>query len=146
MFFRNLDKLHDLGLLLLRIGIGIIFMYHGYPKLSGGPEVWNSVGGALMTIGIDKCLTFFGFMAAMSEFGGGLLLALGLLVRPASVFLFITMAVALTMHIKSGDSFQVYSHAMKCAVLFFSLILIGPGRMSLDEHLFKKNMKAGSDE
>jgi putative oxidoreductase len=135
----NKDKLSDLGLLVLRIGIGLIFIYHGYPKLLGGPDVWNSVGGALMTMGIDKYLTFFGFMAALSEFGGGLLLAIGLLVRPASAFLFITMVVATMMHVKSGDSFTVYSHALKCAVLFFSLILIGPGKMSLDAQFFRKN-------
>ena len=141
MISLNSDKLHDLGLLVLRIGIGIVFMHHGYPKLQGGPEVWNGVGGALMTIGISRYLTFFGFMAAVSEFGGGLLLALGLFVRPASLFMCITMVMATTMHIRSGDSFQVYSHPLKCAILFFSLVLIGAGKMSLDEHLFKRHTK-----
>ncbi len=79
MIFRQLDKYRNEGLLVLRIGIGIMFMLHGFPKLTGGPEAWTKVGGALSAIGINSAHTFMGFMAAISEFGGGLLLLLGLL-------------------------------------------------------------------
>ena len=74
----------------------------------------------------------FGFLAALSEAGGGLLLILGLLTRPACFFLLSTMVVATTVHIQGGDSFNDYSHALEAAILFFSLLLIGPGKYSLD--------------
>ena len=45
--FKNYYKTHDLGLLLLRVGIGIMFTIHGYPKLIGGPEMWAKVGGTM---------------------------------------------------------------------------------------------------
>ena len=38
MVLRFLDKYRDIGLLFLRIGIGVMFIMHGLPKLIGGPE------------------------------------------------------------------------------------------------------------
>ncbi len=135
--FNKFDKYRDKGLLVLRVGIGIMFMCHGFPKLTAGPEVWTKLGGALSNIGINFAPSFWGFMAAISEFGGGLLLALGLFTRPACFFLLNTMIVAVIMHISNGDSFVKYSHALEAAILFFSILLIGPGKFSLDEKLSK---------
>lgn len=138
MILRALDKYRDEGLLVLRLGIGIMFMIHGYPKLTGGPEVWEKIGGVMSAIGIGFAPTFWGFMAAVSEFGGGLLLALGLFARPACFFLLMTMTVATTMHVTGGDPFQKYSHALEAAILFFSLLFIGPGKISLDQYFSKR--------
>ncbi|MCF7847993.1 MAG: DoxX family protein [Kiritimatiellales bacterium] len=138
MFFQRLDEYRDAGLLVLRIGIGIMFMLHGYPKLTGGAETWHALGGALSGVGVTVAPTFLGFMAAISEFCGGLLLVAGLLTRPACFFLLSTMAVAITMHLSNGDPFRIYSHALEAGILFFSLLLIGPGKYSLDEKLFKR--------
>jgi putative oxidoreductase len=138
MILHNLDKHRDKGLLFLRVGIGIAFMAHGWPKLAGGTESWAKVGGALGALGVNVAPTFMGFMAAVAEFGGGLLLALGLFTRPALFLLLPTMLVAAGMHAKLGHGFKKYSHALEAAILFFSLIFIGPGKYSLDEKLSKK--------
>ncbi len=135
MILRSLDKYRDIGLLILRIGIGLMFMGHGYPKLLGGPEKWELIGGAMQAIGVHFIPTFWGFMAAFSEFVGGALLALGFLTRPACILLLITMFVATSMHIGKGDSFMKYSHAVEAGILFLSLIFIGPGKYSLDERI-----------
>ncbi len=115
-----------------------MFMCHGFPKLFGGPEEWIKVGGALAVLGIDFAPTFMGFMAGLSEFAGGLLLLLGLFTRPACFFLLCTMVVATLMHVTKGDPFVKYSHALEAAILFFSLLLIGPGKFSFDEKFSKK--------
>jgi putative oxidoreductase len=138
MIFHNLDKHRDEGLLILRVGIGVMFMFHGFPKLTAGPETWTKLGGALSAIGVHFAPTFMGFLAAISEFGGGFLLILGLLTRPACFFMLSTMVVATMMHLRNGDSFEKYSHALEAAILFFSLLFIGPGKFSLDEKLFQK--------
>ncbi len=138
MIFHKLDKFRDLGLLVLRVGIGVMFICHGFPKLTAGPEVWTNLGGALSAVGISFAPTFMGFMAAISEFGGGMLLVLGLFTRPACFFLLSTMAVATMMHLKGGDSFVTYSHALESAILFFSLLFIGPGKWSLDGRFARK--------
>ena len=142
MILHALDRYRDRGLLILRLGIGIMFMCHGIPKLLGGPEVWTKLGGALSAIGVGFAPTFMGFLAAITEAGGGLLLALGLLTRPACFFLLGTMIVATAMHMKNGDPFLIYSHALEAAILFFSLLFIGPGKLSLDERLSQSRKKA----
>jgi putative oxidoreductase len=125
------ERTRDPGLLVLRVGIGVMFMIHGWPKLAGGAARWEKLGGAMAKLGLDFAPTMWGFMAACSEFFGGLLLAAGLLFRPAAAALLGTMVVASTMHLKNGDGFTASSHAIEAAILFASLILIGPGRYAL---------------
>ena len=137
MCLQFLDKYRDIGLLILRLGIGGMFMWHGWPKITGGPGFWSQLGMATGAIGIHFAPTFFGLMAALSEFAGGLCLALGLWTRFACIFLTINMVVASLMHLTKGDGLMVASHAIEAGILFFSLIFIGAGKYSLDEK-FKK--------
>ena len=126
-----LERKRDWGFLILRVGIGLMFMYHGYGKLFGGPEVWAKVGGAMSHLGIGGGYTVFGLMAALAEFGGGLLLILGLFFRPACFFLLFTMFVASVMHLSVGDGLKGASHAIEAGILFLSLMFIGPGPYAL---------------
>lgn len=127
-----------LGLLLLRVGIGISFFFHGLPKMMGGVETWTSIGGTMRLVGIDFALVFWGFMAAFAETAGGILLALGLIFRPAVLMLAFTMIIALAMHIGHGDPFLKYSHALESLILFISLFITGPGKYSLDHKYLKQ--------
>ena len=135
MILRSLDKHRDVGLLILRVGIGVMFLFHGYPKLAGGPETWSMVGLAVSNFGLSAYPAFWGFMAAISEFGGGLLLIAGFFLRPACVMMLCVMITATTMHLRQGDPFATFSHPIEDGIVFLSLILIGPGRFSLDDKL-----------
>lgn len=135
MSLKFLDKYRDEGLLILRIGIGIMFTMHGWPKISAGPAMWEKLGMATGAVGIHFAPTFFGFMAALAEFGGGLCLIFGFMTRLACIFLFIDMAVASAMHLTKGDGLNVASHAIEAGILFLSLIFIGAGKYSLDEKI-----------
>jgi len=129
MFKKLIQRLPiDFGLLILRIGIGIMFMLHGYPKLMGGIESWGSLGRAMSYLGINFWPIFWGLFAAIAEFFGGLCVALGVFFKIANAFLLITMTVAVIMHFSRGDGFNTASHAIEMGLLFFSLIFIGPGR------------------
>ena len=134
--FANRYRTHDLGLLMLRVGIGIMFTLHGYPKLTGGPAAWAQVGGVMKLVGLDFAPVFWGFLAAAAEAVGGQLLAVGLFFRWTCVLLLGTMTMATIMHLSSGDAFNTYSHALESAILFLSLAFIGPGKLSLDQLLF----------
>jgi len=126
----------NIALLILRIGIGIMFMLHGYPKIIGGPEKWFGLGEKAMTaIGVGFGFTFFGFMAALSEFLGGILLILGLATRYAGGFLLFTMIVAATLHLSQGDGIMRASHAIESGFVFLSLIFMGSGKFSLDHFI-----------
>jgi len=132
MAWKFLNKYRDLGLLLLRLGIGAMFLFHGWPKLAGGPETWAKVGRAMSFAGVQALPTLWGLAAAVSEFGGGLCLILGFLFRPAALLLAITMAVAANMHLGKGEGLLAASHAIELGILFLSLLFIGPGRYSVD--------------
>ena len=72
----------DIGLLIVRLGIGLTMMiFHGYGKLTRGPEGWERMGSQMQNLGIDFFPMFWGFMAMFSEFFCSLLLALGVLFR-----------------------------------------------------------------
>src|SRR4051812_36747911 len=131
----SFDARASFGLLLLRLVVGAAFLFHGWPKIQNpfgwmGPDA--PVPGPLL------------FLAALSEFGGGIALILGLLTTPASLGLAATMAVAAGMvHIRAGDPFVASTPGSRswelaavyfaCAVLF---LLAGPGQFSLDAAVF----------
>jgi putative oxidoreductase len=127
MILDFLNKYRYAGFMILRLGIGAMFIYHGYGMLAGGPALWAKVGAATTYIGIKFAPVFFGFLAALAEFGGGICLITGVFFREACFFMFFTMLVASNMHLRTGDGFNVASHAIEAGILFLSLIFIGPG-------------------
>lgn len=138
MILNSLGKYRNIGLLILRMGIGAMFVFHGAPKMLGGPAKWEGLGKAVGIFGISFAPTFWGFMAAVAEFFGGFALILGLFTREFSALLVITMAVAAGFHFNRGEGLFGASHAVELGILFFSLIFIGPGKYSLDERLWPR--------
>lgn len=130
----------DLGLLIIRLGIGAMFIYHGWDKLFGGVEKWTQLGGVMATFGISIFPTFWGFMAAVAEVFGGLFLGLGLLQRQfATPMLAFTMLVAAVMHLKQ-DGLGEASHAIEALFVFVGLWFTGAGKYSLDEKFNLHNL------
>jgi putative oxidoreductase len=124
------DRLRDLGLLVARLGFGLGFAwFHGYPKLRGGPAGWDEVGSALGAFGVESGAPWFGFVAALAECLGGVLVAAGLCFRPAALSIAVVMTVASAYHLTGEGS---PAHALKNAFLFYGFVLTGPGRYSLD--------------
>tara|TARA_B100000676_G_scaffold40730_1_gene38680 strand:+ start:38471 stop:38821 length:351 start_codon:yes stop_codon:yes gene_type:complete len=109
---------------------------HGWNKIIAGYEKWNSLGSALTDfIGLEFLNTFFGFMASLSESVGMVFVILGLFTRPAAFLLLFTMLVASVNHIVDGKFPEL-------ALMYFFVMLVlsisGPGKISLDYHLFSK--------
>jgi putative oxidoreductase len=71
-------------------------------------------------------------MAAATEFGGGILLMLGLLFRPVLGLLLVVMTVAFASHVAAGEGPW---HATEMATVFVALFMLGPGRYSIDAYL-----------
>jgi putative oxidoreductase len=134
MILTSLTKFRETGLLLLRIGLAATLLYNSRNMMFGGPAVWTKTGHAVAYVGIHFWPVFWGFMAAFSEFFGAILLAFGLFFRPTCILLAITMTVAAAMHLRSGDGFLKASWAIDMAVVFWTLILIGPGKYSVDKN------------
>ena len=83
---------------ILRFFTGLMMCYyHGWSKLLSDSSRWERLGNSLtQLIGFDSLKITFGFMAAFSESIGAILIAVGLLTRPATILLMITMIVAST--------------------------------------------------
>ena len=130
-----LDSLRPVGLLVLRIALGIIFIAHGYPKvahLRGGVQMQNSF--------VEHGLRgYFLYISGVLEtFGGGLLL-LGLFTRGVAVLLGIEMCVAIW-KVHSGHGYLAvrdYEFPLTLAAACFALATIGAGLISLDQPLFE---------
>lgn len=123
--------MRDLGLLILRVGIGVMFILHGWPKLFGGIEKWEKIGAKMSLIGIDFAPVFWGLCASIAEVLGGLLIALGLLFKPSTLLLAFTMLIASIYHLSEGDGIMGSSHSIESLILFISLFFIGPGKYRL---------------
>lgn len=133
VFLGFLGKYRDFGLLILRLGMGVMYLFHGGPKILGGPEKWEKIGSAMSFVGVHAFPAFWGFMAGFSEFVGGICLIFGVFFRPACILISITMAVAASMHLGKGEGLIVASHAIENGIVFISLLFIGPGKHSIDK-------------
>jgi len=129
----NLGSYRNTGLFIMRVGLGVMFVLHGYPKLLGGPHKWAELGSATKYIGIHFAPTFWGFMSGCTETFGGFLLVLGLAFRPVCILLVINLVVAALMHMGTGGGLEQAAHAIEDAVVFAGLIFVGPGRYSVDK-------------
>ena len=131
--FGTLGNYRYTGLLIIRLGLGAMFIYHGLPKLQGGVESWKMIGSSMSIVGIHFLPAFWGFMAAATEAIGGVLIILGLAFRPACLLLVINLIVAAMFHFHKGDGWQGAAHAVEDAIMFAGLFIIGPGKYSIDK-------------
>lgn len=131
----NKDKWLDLGLLWLRVLVGLGIAYHGYGKIFGGHV--NTLAGGLAQRGLPMPQVW-AWAAALSEFAGGLCVALGLLTRVGAFFICCTMSFALFIH-HAKDPWQVKELAFLYWSASSTLVLTGAGRFSLDKRLFQRH-------
>lgn len=133
-----LEKLKPLALLLARIAIGVIFIYHGLPKLTH-PQQWVQ---NFQHMGFPG---YFAYIAAVLEVFGGALLIVGLFTRIAGLLLAGEMAVALVgVHgiVRDPGNVHGYEFPLALAVLAFVLATVGPGAIALDQMLFERRAAA----
>ena len=134
---KKIDLHRDIGVLIIRLGIGgSMLIFHGYGKITGGAVLWEKLGSNMSTIGINFYPVFWGFMAAFSESICSVLIMTGLLFRPATVLLAVTMIVAILRHLTlpegtAGAGWSGASHALELLVIYTGLFFLGPGRFRL---------------
>ena len=118
---------NNLGLALLRISASAMMLTHGYPKfqklLSGDFEFGDPIG-----LGPSPSL----FLAIIGEFICPILVLIGFKTRWAAIPTVITMAVAAFV-VHANEPYDEKEKALLYLVMFLVIVLLGPGKYSLDK-------------
>jgi putative oxidoreductase len=122
------------GWTLVRVVFGLtLALGHGAGKVFGGKMDRFAQGVAELGFPAPH---FFGWCAALAEFAGGLLVAVGLFTRPAAALAGFTMLVALYRH--RADPFGRMELALLYLTVLLAVVLVGSGPWSLDARLRRK--------
>lgn len=134
---KTLDNLQPWGALALRIALGVAMIYHGYSKVVPGSLHGNVAApiehysGFVASMGLPRWL---GYVSALTEFVGGILVLVGLLTRFAALLITINMAFAIVLvtrhHGYAGSEYPLALLVMALMILFY-----GPGAAALDRKI-----------
>jgi putative oxidoreductase len=127
MFSVNLEKFRDVAPLLLRIGIGLIFIYAGWGKLTGiegTQQFFGSVGIPMAGI--------MAWVVAVVEFVGGILVLVGFRIQiPALLLAFVMMVAILTTKVGGEDVFRAMRLDLLLLLTSLALVITGSGKYAL---------------
>jgi putative oxidoreductase len=134
-FMTRLDAVQPLGLLLLRLALGLIFIWHGYPKLTHP----TAMQGFFVQHGLPA---YFVTIAGVLEVFGGGLIILGFLTRIAALLLAVEMAVAIWKVHSAGGYMAVHNYEFPLVLVAacFALATVGAGRASVDYALYESGV------
>ncbi len=126
----------DLGLLVLRAALGAMMLVeHGLPKLLTFSERMHRFPDPL-GVGSPASLS----LAIVGEVFASGLLAIGLGTRAAAIPFLVTMLVA-ALVVHAGDPLSDRELALLYAAGALTVLLVGPGRLSLDGWIAKRRTK-----
>jgi putative oxidoreductase len=125
----------DLGLLMIRVALGIVFVMHGWQKATEFGV--SGLAGSLASLGIP----FPGVNAVLliaTELGGGLAMLAGAFARVAGVLLAFAMIVAtVTVHLANGFFLpNGYEFTLTLMLASLAITAAGAGAYSVDARLF----------
>lgn len=131
------------GLTVLRVILGITFMMHGAQKLFGafGGGGLDGTAKFMTSLGLEPGF-LMALLAGLGEFGGGLLLVIGLFTRFGAFLTAIVSLVAmLSVHISKGFFMATGGYEFTLVLLAASLAVLieGAGKCSVDKMISKKS-------
>jgi putative oxidoreductase len=129
--FNWLNRFQSLGALVMRLVLGTIMVRHGYDKIIPSGALYN-FSHMVTRLHLPVWL---GYVAAFTEFFGGMLLIIGLLTRFAALMVAFDMATAIVkIHLHGGLMGQ-NSFALPLALFSIALMLVftGCGWLGLDD-------------
>lgn len=118
----------DIAILLFRIGISLLMLTHGYPKLQKILANDMSFGDPL---GIGEGFSLY--LTVYAEFFCSLFLIFGFLTKPSTIFLMVTMTVAAFI-VHGSDEIAKQEKALLYLISYVLIFITGPGRFSIDHY------------
>lgn len=137
---RNLHELlvkpwtHDVPSVIARVALGALLIHHGSTKVFGGV---SGMAGHLASLGWPLA-TLQAYLAAYTEFLGGIFLVVGLFTRLSAAFN-VGLFTIIVFIFHGADPFSDKEPGLMFLVLSLIVLLYGPGRLSVDRYLFTKN-------
>jgi len=130
------DRFTDLGLMWLRVLVGLALMYHGWLKVIHGVGPFSE-GIAKMGSPFDYAPLAFAWLSTLAELLGGFFLVLGLWTRYAALVLIINLCVAAFVRNGSNPIIDPSTTAtMELPLIYLTIVgavfIMGPGRFSVD--------------
>jgi putative oxidoreductase len=132
---RWLNSLQPIGAFFLRLVLGVSMVYHGYDKVipAGGFHVHalsalQHHGHYVVSLGMPYWL---GYVSALTEFGGGIFLILGLLTRFAAFMVAVNMLFAIVL-VNRHHGYAGSEYALALFVIATMLTFCGAGAFALD--------------
>ncbi|MCY8504389.1 DoxX family protein [Bacillus atrophaeus] len=130
----------SVGLLIIRLIIGLLFVGHGAQKLFGwfGGHGLKGTGSWFESIGMKPGVTV-ALLAGLSELFGGIMFALGLLTPLAGIIIAGTMVMAIV-KVHGANGLWVtnngYEYNLTLLAVTIGIALTGPGQYAVDTFLF----------
>lgn len=121
----------NIAMLVLRVVVGLIMMRHGWEKLS---HFADKQGKFMNFMGIGTSMSLG--LATFAEFFCSLFLILGLFTRLATIPLLVTVFVILNLH--HWQFFGEHEFVPCLTTAYLVLLLVGPGKYSLDAKISNK--------
>jgi putative oxidoreductase len=119
----------DLALLVLRLALAAVLLYHGLPKLMN----FNATVGAFQSMSLPAPSLTAGF-AVIAEVVGGILILIGVAVDLAALLIIIEMLGAIALvHWGNGFDFTKggWEHPFTVLSMALALVFAGPGRHTI---------------
>jgi len=126
-----LDHRKDIGILLLRIFIGIRLFYGVIDNIVNW-ERMIEFSGFLQSQGLPMPI-FAAILSAYTQFIGSLCIFFGYRIRLASFVLVINFIVAVIVHIRLNDSFEAMTPPLAMLVSCLTFIFTGPGKYAVSK-------------
>jgi putative oxidoreductase len=127
-----LAKYREVGLLLIRISIGLLFILYTAPALIGGPKAWGHFGTGASHFGLHSHAQVWGFLGALLGCLGGILMIFGLLFR-IGVLLVLVLAIGHAIAVYEGTGFRVALPSIEMCFVLAGILFVGPGKYSVDK-------------
>lgn len=125
------SSLHDFAETLLRVVAGVALVTHGAGKIVDP----FGAAGMVESLGFHPG-AFWSLLLSCTEFFGGLLVALGLLTRPASFAAMVVLLVTVWFHwVTMGQGYAGAEKSILWAAIFFFFFIRGGNRHSVDARL-----------
>ena len=121
--YHNVDN----GLLLLRIGLALVFMWHGWGKIQN----MEATAGFFSSLGLNM---FWVWVVAWVEFLGGIALLVGLLSRLAALALAVNMFFAIYL-VQWSRGWAGYEFELMLLLALLAVHLAGPGRYAITKRI-----------